>query len=59
MDAIQYLGFFYGDKEKAIDQLEKYISLYEKSPNVKNPKVEKRIADYKKLLEEIKAISDE
>lgn len=66
MDAKKYIGFFYGNKEEAIIQLEKSIALYEKSialyENSKNrhtPKVVKRIQDYKLLLSEIKSLSDE
>jgi uncharacterized coiled-coil DUF342 family protein len=53
MDAKQYLSFYYGDKEKAIEQLEKSINLYDNSTR-KTPKVIKRIEAYKKLLEEVK-----
>lgn len=56
MDAKKYIGFFYGNKEEAIIQLEKSISLYENSTLVPTPKVTKRIQDYKRLLSEIKEI---
>lgn len=59
MGAEQYLGFFYGNKEEAISNLEKWIPLYENSPNKHSPKVTKRIADYKELLSAIKAVNDE
>lgn len=54
MDAKKYIGFFYGNKEEAIIQLEKSISLYENSKNKHTPKVLKRIQDYRKLLAELK-----
>ena len=54
MDAKKYIGFFYGNKEEAIIQLEKSISLYENSKNRHTPKVLKRIQDYRKLLAELK-----
>lgn len=54
MDANKYLSFFYGDKEKAIEQLEKSICLYD-NLNRKTPKVIKRIEDYKNLLEALKS----
>lgn len=53
MDAKEYISFYYGDKEKAIEQLEKSIELYNNA-NRKTPKVIKRSEDYKKLLEEVK-----
>lgn len=53
MDAERYIGFFYGNKEEAIKQLEKSIALYESSPNRQTPKVKKRISDYKELLNQI------
>jgi hypothetical protein len=53
MDPEKYIAFFYGDKEKAIEQLEKSIQLYDNS-NRKTPKVIKRVEDYKNLLEVIK-----
>lgn len=53
MDAKKYISFYYGNKEKAMDQLEKSIQLYDNS-NRKTPKVIRRIEEYKKLLEEIK-----
>jgi len=53
MDARKYISFYYGDKEKAIKQLEKSIELYNNT-NRKTPKVIKRSEDYKKLLEEVK-----
>lgn len=56
MDANQYIGFYYGNKEEAIKQLEKSISLYENSKLTPTPKVTKRIQDYKNLLAEIKSI---
>lgn len=56
MDAKQYISFYYGNKEKAIKQLEKSISLYENSKLIPTPKVTKRIQDYKNLLAEIKLI---
>lgn len=59
MDAKKYIGFFYGNKEEAIIQLEKSIALYENSKNRHTPKVVKRIQDYKLLLSEIKSLSDE
>ena len=59
MDAQNYIGFFYGNKEEAIANLEKWIPLYENSPNKHSPKVIKRIADYKELLSAIKEINDE
>lgn len=58
MDAKKYIGFFYGNKEEAIIQLEKSINLYSNSRN-KTPKILKRIQDYKLLLSEIKSLSDE
>lgn len=54
-DAKKYLSFFYGDKEKAILQLEKSIFLYESSKGQKRPMVIKRVRDYKNLLTEIKS----
>lgn len=53
MDAKQYISFFYGNKKKAISQLEKYISLYENSKLVQKSKTLKRIQEYKNLLTEI------
>ena len=55
MDAKKYIGFFYGNKEKAILQLEKSISLYRNSTIKHTPKVVKRINDYENLLNEIKS----
>lgn len=52
--AKKYLENYYGDKEKAIQELEKWINLYEQSPRKPTPKVVKRIEDYKNLLSEIK-----
>jgi hypothetical protein len=52
MDAKQYIGFFYGNKEEAVMQLEKSIALYDNT-RIKTPKVLKRVADYKRLLSEI------
>jgi hypothetical protein len=52
MDAKKYISFYYGDKEKAIEQLEKSIQLYDNA-NRKTPKVIRRIEGYKKLLEEV------
>lgn len=52
MDAKKYISFYYGDKEKAIEQLQKSIQLYDNS-NRKTPKVIRRIEEYKNLLEEI------
>ena len=54
MDAKKYIGFFYGNKEEAIIQLEKSIALYENSKNRHTPKVVKRVQDYKTLLAELK-----
>lgn len=59
MDAKKYIGFFYGNKEEAIIQLEKSIALYENSKNRQTPKVVKRIQEYQLLLSEIKSFSDE
>ena len=59
MDAEKYISFFYGNKEEAIIQLEKSITLYDSSPNNHTPKVAKRILDYKNLLTEIKALRNE
>lgn len=56
MDARVYLSYFYGNKEKAIEQLEKSIALYENSPNKKTPKIEQRISDYKELLNNIQIL---
>jgi len=53
MDAKKYIGFFYGNKEEAIIQLEKTIVLYDNT-RIKTPKVLKRAEDYKRLLSEIK-----
>lgn len=55
MDAKQYIGFFYGNKEEAVMQLEKSIALYENS-RTKKPKVLKRVEDYKRLLSEIQEL---
>lgn len=55
MTAKQYISFFKENKEKAISQLEKYISLYENSKLVQKPKTVKRIKEYKQLLTEIKS----
>jgi len=52
MDAKQYIGFFYGNKEEAIIQLQKSVNLYENT-RIKTPKVLKRAEDYKRLLSEI------
>ncbi|MES2796702.1 MAG: hypothetical protein V4683_12090 [Bacteroidota bacterium] len=52
MDAKKYISFYYGDKEKAIEQLEKSIQLYDNA-NRKTPKVIRRIEEYKNLLEEV------
>lgn len=57
MDDKKYIGFFYGNKEEAIIQLEKSINLYNNSRN-KTPKVLKRIQDYKNLLSEIKHMTN-
>ena len=59
MDAKKYIGFFYGNIEEAIFQLEKSIALYENSKNRHTPKVVNRIQEYKLLLSEIKSLSDE
>ena len=52
MDAKKYIGFFYGNKEEAIIQLQKSVALYENT-RTKTPKVLKRAEDYKRLLSEI------
>ena len=54
MDAKKYIGFFYGNKEEAIIQLEKSIALYKNSKNRHTPKVVKRVQNYKTLLAELK-----
>ena len=51
MNARKYLSFYYGNKEKAIEQLQKSIQLYDNA-NRKIPKVIRRIEEYKNLLEE-------
>lgn len=58
MDAERYLGFFFGDKEEAIKNLEKWIPLYENSPNIHNDKVIARVEKYKRLLSEIKKLNN-
>lgn len=55
MDEDLYVSFYYGDTEKATQQLEKSISLYENSPFKQTEKGKKRIENYKMLLSEIKA----
>ena len=55
MTSKQYISFFNGNKEKAISQLEKYISLYENSKLNQKPKTVKRLHEYNNLLTEIKA----
>lgn len=52
MDAKKYISFYYGDKEKAIEQLQMSIQLYDNA-NRKTPKVIRRIEEYKNLLEEM------
>jgi hypothetical protein len=54
--AKKYVESFYGNKEKAIQQLEKSIQLYEESPRKQNAKVLRRLEDYKRLLSEIKLL---
>jgi hypothetical protein len=56
ISAKKYLESFYGNKEKAIQQLEKSIKLYEESSKRQTPKVLKRLQDYKSLLAEIKLL---
>lgn len=56
ISAQKYLENYYGDSDKAVASLEKWIKLYEESKNRHTPKVLKRIADYKRLLEELNAI---
>lgn len=58
MDAIKYIGFFYGNKKEALIQLDKSISLYENSLNKHTPKVKERILKYKNLREEIQKLID-
>lgn len=52
MDAKKYISFYYGNKEKAIEQLQMSIQLYDNA-NRKTPKVIRRIEEYKNLLEEM------
>lgn len=58
MDAKQYIGFYYGNKEEALTQLDKSISLYETSTLNHTPKVKERILKYKSLREEIQKLID-
>lgn len=59
MSVQEYLALYYGDKNKASESLEKWISLYENSPNKHTNKVVERINKYKSLLSEINSLSDE
>jgi len=54
--AKKYVESFYRNKEKAIQQLEKSIQLYEESTRKQNAKVLRRLEDYKRLLSEIKSL---
>ena len=47
---------FYGNKEKAVQELEKWVKMYEESPRYNLPKIQKRISDYKDLILEIKSL---
>lgn len=56
ISATKHLENYYGNKERAVADLEKWLVLYENSPRRHTPKVIKRIEDYKTLLAEINAI---
>jgi hypothetical protein len=56
ISAKKHLENYYGDKKRAVADLEKWLSLYENSTRRQTPKVLKRIEAYKQLLAEIKAL---
>lgn len=56
ISAKKYVENYYGDKDAAIANLEKWLKLYETSSINHTPKVIKRIEDYKSLLAEIKLL---
>ena len=58
ISAKKHVDNYNGDKERAIVDLEKWLSLYENSNRKQTPKILKRIADYKQLLAEINALNE-
>jgi len=48
-----HLSLFYGDKDKCIESLEKTMLRYQNCKNSNNPKILKRVDDYKLLIDEL------
>lgn len=57
ISAEKYVENYYGDKDAAIANLEKWLKLYEESSKSQTPKVVKRLEDYRLLLSEIKKLN--
>lgn len=55
MEEELYVSLFYGQNEKAIEQLEKLISIYEDPAVTQTQVLKNRIEHYKSILSDLKA----